>query len=302
MVKGLIFDIKRYAIHDGPGIRTTVFFKGCPLRCPWCHNPEGQESAPEIMVKSARCAKDCQECISHCPQNAISKDGGVILVDPSKCDFCAKCRKVCVYEAIDIIGREVYVQDVVAEMEKDRIFFDESGGGISLSGGEPLMQPEFLETLLKEFKKKKIRTTVDTCGYAPFEDLDRIRESVDLFLYDIKIMDDRKHKEHTGMSNQLIIENLKKLSKKGANIAIRIPIIPGINDDEENIQSITKFLLSLNNIKRINLLPFHRGGIEKYKRLGKKIKARTIQPPSSEKIEKVKKMLEDSGFLVRTGG
>ncbi len=302
MVKGLIFDIKRYAIHDGPGIRTTVFFKGCPLRCQWCQNPEGQESTPEIMVRSERCVEECQDCVSQCPKGAISKDGEVILVDQSKCDFCAKCSEVCVYEAIDIIGREVEVQDVVDEMEKDRIFFDESGGGISFSGGEPLMQLDFLSALLEEVKKREIRITVDTCGYAPFDVFDRIRENVDLFLYDIKIMRDKKHKEYTGVSNQIIIENLRKLSEKGANIAIRIPIIPGVNDDEENIQSIAKFLLSLDNIKHINLLPFHRGGIEKYKRLGKKIQAKAVPPPSSEKIEGIKKMLEDSGFLVKTGG
>jgi len=302
MATGLIFDIKRYAIHDGPGIRTTVFLKGCPLRCQWCHNPEGQESTPEIMVRSARCVEECLDCISQCPQSAISKDGEVIWVDQSKCDFCAKCREVCVYEAIDIIGREVDVRDVVDEIEKDRIFFDESGGGISLSGGEPLMQPDFLEALLEEFKKREIRITVDTCGYAPFDVLDRIRENVDLFLYDIKVMDDKKHKEYTGVSNQLIIENLRKLSEKGANIAIRIPIIPGVNDDEENIQSIAEYLQSLKNIKQINLLPFHRGGIEKYKGLGKKTQAKTVEPPSSEKIEGIKKMLENSGFLVKTGG
>lgn len=302
MVKGLIFDIKRYAIHDGPGIRTTVFFKGCPLRCQWCHNPEGQESTPEIMVRSERCAEECQDCVSQCPQGAISKDGEVILVDQTKCDFCAKCREVCVYEAVDIIGREVEVRDVIDEIEKDRIFFDESGGGISFSGGEPLMQLDFLGALLVEVKKKEIRITVDTCGYAPFDALDSIRENVDLFLYDIKIMDDKKHKEYTGMSNQIIIENLRKLSEKGSSIAIRIPIIPGVNDDEENIQSIAKFLLLLDNIKHINLLPFHRGGIEKYKRLGKKIQAKAVPPPSNEKIEGIKKMLEDSGFLVKTGG
>ncbi len=302
MVKGLIFDIKRYAIHDGPGIRTTVFFKGCPLRCQWCQNPEGQESTPEIMVRSERCVEECQDCVSQCLQDAISKDGKVILVDQPKCDFCAKCSEVCVYEAIDIIGREVEVQDVVDEMEKDRIFFDESGGGISFSGGEPLMQLDFLSALLEEVKKREIRITVDTCGYAPFDAFGRIRENVDLFLYDMKIMDDKKHKEYTGMSNQFIIENLRKLSEKGANIAIRIPIIPGVNDDEENIQSIAKFLLSLDNIKHINLLPFHRGGIEKYKRLGKEIQAKAVPPPSNEKIEGIKKMLEDSSFVVKTGG
>jgi pyruvate formate lyase activating enzyme len=302
VAKGLIFDIKRYAIHDGPGIRTTVFLKGCPLRCQWCHNPEGQESNPEIMVRSSRCVEECQDCISQCPQSAISKQGGIISVDQSKCDFCGICRDVCVYDAIDIVGREVDVQDVVDEIEKDRIFFDESGGGISFSGGEPLMQDDFLEALVEEFKRREMRVTVDTCGYAPFDVLDRIRENVDLFLYDIKIMDDTKHKEYTGASNQLIIENLRKLSEKGAPIAVRIPIIPGVNDDEENIQSIAKFLLSLDNIKHINLLPFHSGGIEKYKRLGKKTQAKTVEPPSREKIERIKKILEDSGFLVKIGG
>ena len=155
MAKGIIFDIKRYAIHDGPGIRTTVFLKGCPLRCQWCQNPEGQKSDPEIMLYSSRCAKECSECVSACPQGAISKDGNFIEIDQDKCDLCGVCEDVCVYDALEIVGREVTVKEVMDEIEKDRIFFDESGGGITFSGGEPLMHVDFLEALLKEIGKKK---------------------------------------------------------------------------------------------------------------------------------------------------
>jgi len=302
MVKGLIFDISRYAIHDGPGIRATIFFKGCPLRCQWCHNPEGQESKPEIIIKEERCVVECDSCLSACPQNAISKDGTSIIVDRIQCDSCGKCKEVCVYEAFDIIGREVTVQQVLEEVEKDRIFFDESGGGVTFSGGEPLVQPDFLEALLVEFKTRGIRTTVDTSGYAPFEILDRVSDNVDLYLYDIKIMDEKKHKDYSGVSNRIILENLRRLSEKDKRICIRIPIIPGINDDRENIESIASYLLSLKNIKKINLLPFHRGGVQKYKRLGKKNLLDKLQPPSDEKIEEIKKTLRNFGFSLEKKG
>lgn len=296
--KGLIFDIIRYAIHDGPGIRATVFFKGCPLRCQWCHNPEGQESKPEIIVKAERCAAECERCLSVCPQAAISKNGRSITVDRAKCDSCGKCKDVCVYEALDISGREVTVQDVLKEVEKDRIFFDESGGGVTFSGGEPLMQPDFLEALLKEFKKRGIRTTVDTSGYASSEILDRISDNVDLFLYDLKVMDAKKHREYSGVSNEIVLENLRRLSEKGKKVIVRIPVIPGVNDDRENMRRIADYLLSFKNIKQINLLPFHRGGVQKYKRLGKKNLTESLQPPSNDKMEQIKKIFIDSGFII----
>jgi pyruvate formate lyase activating enzyme len=298
IAKGTIFDISRYAIHDGPGIRATVFFKGCPLRCQWCHNPEGQESKPEIIVKAEKCPADCEQCLSICPKAAISKNGRSITVDREKCDSCGKCKDVCVYEALDIIGREVTVQDVLKEVEKDRIFFDESGGGVTISGGEPLMQPDFLEALLKGFKKRGIRTTVDTSGFASFEILDRISDHVDLFLYDLKLMDPKKHKEYSGVSNEIILENLKRLSEKGKKVIVRIPVIPGVNDDGENMKRIADYLLSLKNIKQINLLPFHRGGIQKYKRLGKKNLTEFLQPPSNDKMKEIKKIFIDSGFMI----
>jgi len=302
VAKGLIFDISRYAIHDGPGIRATVFFKGCPLRCQWCHNPEGQEPKPEIAVKTERCAAECGRCLSVCPQGAISKNGPSIAVDREKCDSCGKCKDVCVYEALDIIGREVTVQDVMKEVEKDRVFFDESGGGVTFSGGEPLLQPDFLVALLQEFKKKGIRTTVDTSGYASTKILDRISDNVDLFLYDLKVMDPKKHRKYAGVSNEIILENLRRLSEKGKKVIIRIPVIPGVNDDRENMKAIAEYLLSLKNIKQINLLPFHRGGVQKYKRLGKKNLTESLQPPSNDKINEIKKIFIDFGFVLEKKG
>ena len=302
MAKGIIFDIKHYAIHDGPGIRTTIFLKGCSLRCQWCQNPEGQETNPEIILRSSRCATECSECVSVCPQDAVSKDGNSIEIDKAKCDLCAKCEEVCVYEALEVVGREVTVQEAMDEIEKDKIFFDESGGGITFSGGEPLMHVDFLEPLIKEIKKKNIHVTLDTSGYVSFGDLSRISDKVDLFLYDLKIMDDEKHKKYTGVSNKLILENLRKLTEQGKSVAVRIPLISGINDDNQSIHMFVDFLQSLKNIKQINLLSYHRGGREKYERLRKGKLPKTFQSPSDERIEEIKKVFADSGFSVKTGG
>ncbi len=297
----MIFDIKRFAIHDGPGIRTTVFFKGCPLRCQWCHNPEGQDYKLEIAIRESRCRQECRECLPACPKGAISRNEKTALIDKAKCDLCGKCRDVCVYEALDVIGQEVTVDEVVEEVEKDRVFFDESGGGITFSGGEPLMQPDFLEALLERFKKRGVRRTVDTSGYAPFEILERVSRNVDLFLYDIKLVDDKKHKEYTGVSNRIILDNLKRLAEKEKKVVVRIPVVPGINDDKENIQKTAEYLLSLKKIKHISLLPFHRGGADKAKRLGKESLAGSIPSPAAENLDKIKKMLSSSGFLFEEG-
>lgn len=302
MNKGIIFDIKRYAIHDGPGIRTTVFFKGCPLDCQWCHNPEGKDPEPEITWNSKRCPKDCTACLSICSQGAIKKKGKSIIIDLSKCDLCGECRDVCAYEALEIVGEEMTVKHVMEEVEKDRIFFDNSGGGITFSGGEPLMQPDFLEALLDECQKRNIQTTVDTSGYAPSEILERIAGKVDLFLYDIKFIDDEKHKEHIGASNKIILENLERLSKEGKKIFIRIPLVAGVNDDEKNIRKTAEFLLPLKNLRQINLLPYHKGGVEKYKRLRKENPPASFMPSSYERTKKIKRMLENYGFFVKAGG
>jgi len=301
MKTGVIFDIKRYAIHDGPGIRTTVFFKGCRLHCSWCHNPEGQDLKPELSFNETRCLKGCTECVKNCAQEALSRIDQYISLNREECDLCGDCAQACPTEALEIIGREMSVEEVMKEIEKDRVFYDESRGGVTFSGGEPLMQPEFLNALLEECKKRNIHTILDTSGYASLEDLNKIEDKVNLFLYDVKMMDEKKHKETTGGSNKQILENLKKLSEKGKKIVVRIPVIPGVNDTEGNIAQIAGFIASLKGVNDLSLLPYHKGGSQKYMRLNKAFMRNKIHPPSDEKIKKIKKILEHFGFKVKIG-
>jgi len=301
-VKGTIFDIKRYAIHDGPGIRTTVFFKGCMLRCQWCHNPEGIKKGHEIMLRSSRCAAECWDCVSRCPQKAINKIGTAISVDLKKCDACGICEDVCAYEAVATVGRDVTVPEIVNEVEKDRIFYDESNGGVTISGGEPLAQGEFLLELLDALNKKNIHTAVDTSGCVPYDILDAVSQRADLILYDLKFMDENMHRVFTGESNMLILENLRRLNENRRNIIIRMPVLKGLNDDADNIQSMADFLLSLNSSWRINLLPFHKGGEGKSSRLNRKSPLNDFKTPSEKKLEEIKDRLSFLGFRVKIGG
>jgi pyruvate formate lyase activating enzyme len=302
VAKGIIFDIKRYAVHDGPGIRTTVFFKGCPLNCIWCHNPEGIEPKPELLLNQTRCAIDCRACIPECPQSAISKIGTTVYIDQEKCDLCGKCVDACMYEALLMAGERVSVRDVFAEVNKDLIFFDESDGGVTLSGGEPLLQMEFLDKLLDGFKSRDLHVTLDTSGYVPFEDLERVWDRVDLFLYDLKIMDDRDHEEYTGVSNAIILQNLRELLSAGKPVEIRIPLICDVNDDETNIRETVRYLFNLENIRSVSLLPYHRGGCEKYIRLRKRERLKIFKPPSKDRIKQIKQDFLEAGFKVRIGG
>jgi pyruvate formate lyase activating enzyme len=301
MKDGMIFDIQKYAIHDGPGIRTTVFFKGCPLRCWWCQNPEGQDLKPELIYRKSRCI-DCGECVKNCPQEAISLGAEHVSINRENCVLCDNCSRVCPSDALSIAGKQMSVKEILEEIEKDMTFFNESGGGVTFSGGEPLLQHDFLNALLIECKERDIHTIVQTCGFAPYKIIDRVRDNVDLFLYDIKIMDDRKHRKYTGASNGHILENLKKLAENGSSIVISFPIIPSINDDDENVTRIAQFIQPLPNIERVNLLPYHRAGIEKYKNLGKPYKLDRIQPPSNQRIKSIKEKIESFGIRVGVGG
>ena len=301
MKKGVIFDIRKYSIHDGPGIRTTVFFKGCPLRCWWCHNPEGQDVEPELVYRKSRCL-GCDECSKSCQREAISLVAQSISVNREKCVPCNNCCRVCPSDALSIAGKQMTVKEILEEIEKDRTFYEESRGGVTFSGGEPLMQPDFLNALLNECKERAIHTAVNTCGFAQYEIIDRIRDKVDLFLYDIKTMDNRKHRKYTGASNEQILKNLKKLAESGSSIVISFPIIPGINDDDKNVTRTAEFISSLPNIQQVNLLPYHRAGIEKYKNLGKPYKLDKIQPPSNQRVKSVKEKMEAFGIRVGIGG
>jgi pyruvate formate lyase activating enzyme len=301
LITGIVFDIKKFSIHDGPGIRTTVFFKGCPLSCWWCHNPEGQSPEPELVLRASRCIR-CGACLEVCDQGAISWDGDVVFTDREKCVLSGACVEVCYAEAREIVGQEMTVAQVMAEIERDIAFYDQSGGGVTFSGGEPLSQPGFLLVLLRASKEKEIHTAVDTCGFATWETLDSIRKHVDLFLYDLKLMDDARHRRFTGVSNELILKNLQRLSAQGHDIFLRVPIIPGINDDAENIRQIGTFAAALPRLNRVDILPYHRAAAEKYHRLSKVYGLPETHPPSDERMAEITQILRGFGLPVKTGG
>lgn len=301
MSKGVIFDIKRFAVHDGPGIRTTVFFKGCPLHCLWCHNPEGIAKGPELMVRSSRCAR-CYSCVDACPRGAISRNTGPIAVDRAKCDLCGECVQVCMYEALEMAGRVVSVKDVVQEIERDRIFFEQSGGGVTLSGGEPAGQPDFCRGLLAEMNRRSIHAALDTAGLATWDALWKCASLADLILYDLKLMDGKKHLKYTGVSNVPVLENLKKLAAAKKDIVARIPLMSGVNDDDGNIQGTIDFLRRLETVEKVSLLRYHQGGREKYKNLDRVLSFRIYEPPSEKRMEEIRRKFTDAGFQVKIGG
>ncbi|MGD9079201.1 MAG: glycyl-radical enzyme activating protein [Desulfobacterales bacterium] len=301
MVEGTIFDIKKYAIHDGPGIRSTVFFKGCPLACRWCHNPEGLTVASQRIYHQKRCI-GCGECIQICPQKGLTQTAAGVVSNPAKCNLCQTCADHCPSEAVEFVGRKVTVEEVIAEIEKDIAFYDESGGGITLSGGEPLMQPEFLLALLEACAELDLHRTLDTTGYSDRELLLQVAQKTDLFLYDLKLMDAVKHQAFTGVSNERILNNLKLLAKNGARIQVRVPIIPGINDDADNIDCTAAFVADLPGVEQIAILPFHNSARGKYGRLGMECLSSDIESPGDEHMKIIAGRLEKSGLKVKIGG
>lgn len=299
----LIINIQKCSIHDGPGIRTTVFFKGCPLECKWCHNPESQSYTREVLYNEEKCSR-CEACLNKCPHDAIYKEDNNIYIKKDECQLCETCLDYCLNNAREIVGSTYKPKDLIKEIEKDMIFYEESGGGITLSGGEVMAQNiGYIENIASVCKDKGISVVIDTCGYVKFENYEKILPYVDLFLYDIKLIDDEKHKKFTGKSNDLILANLKNLSKKNANINVRIPLIEGVNVDEDNVEvlKIIEFLKDT-NVRKVNLLPYHNIGMHKYKKLYKEYEGLEFKKPSENKLEEIKYLFEKNNFETKIGG
>ena len=298
-MKGEVFDVQRYSIHDGPGIRTTVFLKGCPLKCKWCANPESQNKYPEIFFRSQIC-EGCGRCVEICPQNAISLVKDFIDLDRILCDRCMKCIEKCPTKALSITGETRTTEEIVDIVMKDELFYNNSGGGLTISGGEPLLQPDFTLDLLKACKDKSIHTTLDTSGHARWEILESMVNYSDLILFDIKHLNSDQHIAGTGVGNELILQNLKKITEKGNRLWVRIPIIPGYNDSAKHIEDIAKFLSKM-PIEKVSMLAFHEWSKSKYKALGIYYPCKDLSPIEEEKIHPLKNIFESFGMEITIG-
>ncbi len=285
-VTGRIFDLQRFSIQDGPGIRTTVFLKGCPLRCRWCHNPESQRRQIEISLAADRCG-DCGKCVGVCPASCHTLSAAGHGFDRSECRNCGACAAACLRGALSVIGRDVSVDDVLQEVLTDRVFYETSGGGMTVSGGEPMMQIPFTLALCRAAKNAGLHVALDTCGEAAWEDYEQILPWVDLFLYDIKAMDPVKHRELTGVDNGRILENLRRLDAAGSRISIRCPLIPGCNDDPVHWQMVADLVSGLKQVREVTLLPYHAMGAGKSRRLGREPDLEQAPAPAEKVKERV---------------
>ncbi len=293
---GVIFHIMRFSVHDGPGIRTAVFFKGCPLSCWWCHNPESQNSAPGILYSAERCHL-CGDCAAACPHGAIKRMGERMTLN-DHCRLCATCVDACGAEARSLAGRTMTVTEIVAEIERDLVFFDESGGGVTFTGGEPFGQPALLEALLRACRGRRIHTTIETCGAAARESVLRIGGLADLILYDLKMLDPGRHRQYTGAPNRNILENLEALVAAGRPVTVRIPVVPGVNDAAADVRAACDYLAPL-GLTQVDLLPYHRAGAEKYRRLGREYRMEQTAPPADVTMAAIAAQMEAAGIPVK---
>ena len=299
---GVIFHIMRFSVHDGPGIRTAVFFKGCPLGCWWCHNPESQSFEPEILYSPDRC-RLCGDCAAACPHGAIERTGERMTVS-GDCRLCGTCVDACGADARSVAGRTMTVTEIMAEIERDVVFFDESGGGVTFTGGEPLGQPELLEALLARCRERRIHTTIETCGAAARESVLRIGGKADLILYDLKMLGPGRHAQFTGAPNRNILENLEALVAAGRPVTVRIPVVPGINDSAADVRAACDYLAKLSRLRltRVELLPYHRAGTEKYRRLGREYVMEPTAAPAHAAMLGIAAEMEAAGIPVKIAG
>lgn len=297
--EGVLFNIQRYSLHDGPGIRTIPFLKGCPLACKWCSNPESQRPQPELIYKKNDCIH-CGKCIEVCPQQALSVNN-LFFVDRERCIQCGKCTQVCPTHALEMKGKRMTVAEVMRELQKEENLYRRSGGGVTLSGGEPLAQPEFARELLKACKEKGWHTAIETTGFTTREVIEDVFPYVDLALTDIKAINPVVHKCNTGVDNSRILENLIRISLI-TKVIVRIPVVPGVNDNPEEIHSIAEFARLMQNVDTLHLLPYHVFGENKYSLLGREYPMGDAQKADDKKMALLKKEVESLGFKCQIGG
>jgi pyruvate formate lyase activating enzyme len=298
-VTGHVFWIERFAVHDGPGIRVAVFLKGCPLRCWWCHSPESQSPNPEILLKEDRCLV-CGTCLPFCSHDAISETDAGYHTHRERCEACGECAEACPADARVLAGRPITVPELMTEIEKDRVFVDQSQGGVTFSGGEPLMQPAFLAEALAACRGIGLHTAVETSGYGTRDAIDALA-TADLILFDLKIHDDADHRRFTGVSNRLILENFVYLAERHPAVRVRVPLVPGVTDAPGNLEAIGA-LAKKAGVSRIDLLPYHTAGIAKYDRLGRTYRLPDATPPPAEALALARQSLERLGLAVHLGG
>ena len=297
--KGLVFNIQRFSVHDGPGIRTTVFLKGCPLRCRWCSNPESQLSLPNLMIRNTRC-RACGACAAACPRQAIAltAENGRVL-DWSRCDQCLQCVEACLYGALVACGQYRGVEEILAEVRRDEAFYRNSGGGLTVSGGEPLVQAEFLGRLLTGAKQAGLHAVLDTTGHAPWGSIEKLLPLVDLLLWDVKHLDPWEHRRMTGVDNRLILENLRKAAET-AELWLRVPLLAGFNDSESHLREITALAKEV-GARKISLLAYHEGGRSKCGQMGRPYPCPEGLAPGDEHLVRLRDLVEKEGLQAGIG-
>lgn len=314
-VTGNIFDIQRYTLHDGPGIRTEIFLQGCPLKCLWCHSPDSQSYTGQLAWFPVLCVgiAKCGECLNACPRGAltngekkyskfVNEEIEIVNLDRKLCDDCQLCTQVCSPKALYFTAKKMSLKELMDIVEKDRIFYRRSNGGVTISGGEPMVQAEFATAIMKECKSRGIHTALDTSGCVEWEKYEQILNYVDLVLYDLKCMDAKQSVALIGMNNERILDNIQKIATAGVPLQIRVPVIPGINDSDTNLRATASFCASLGpSVHKVQLLPYHNLGISKYNRIGKKYQLSSINPPEKERMIDIKNHFENIGAEVVIG-
>jgi pyruvate formate lyase activating enzyme len=301
MTQGYVFNIQRFSVHDGPGIRSTVFLKGCPLSCSWCHNPEGIDPGPELVLSPRRCIA-CGECLVVCPRDLPAPTDQRYPGLPDSCLVCGACAEVCPTQARQLAGERMSVDQVMAEVLKDLIFFEESDGGVTFSGGEPLSQPRFLRRLLAASRHQGVHTAVDTSGLTPWRELESVADLTDLFLYDVKALDDDTHRLWTGVSNESILSNLRRLGAVHPRIWVRVPVVPGVNDAPDHLQAIGRLAAGLSGVERVCLLPYHPLGEDKRRRQGRLADRQAASRPPSTALQELVDLVATTGVTAALGG